>query len=67
MRNGYFRHRIEQIPMPESEIVLDVSGSVSEQLLKNFLRECRHILDSSKVKKRLYKYEQKEKEEETIR
>ena len=50
MRNGYFRHRIEQIPMPESEIVLDVSGSVSEQLLKNFLRECRHILDNSKVK-----------------
>lgn len=50
MRNGYFRHRIEQIPMPESEIVLDVSGSVSEKLLKNFLRECRHILDNSKVK-----------------
>ena len=50
MRNGYFRHRIEQIPMPESEIVLDVSGSVSEQLLKNFLRECRHIIDNSKVK-----------------
>lgn len=50
MRNGYFRHRIEQIPMPESEIVLDVSGSVNEQLLKNFLRECRHILDNSKVK-----------------
>lgn len=50
MRNGYFRHRIEQIPMPETEILLDTSGSVSEVLLKNFLRECKNILDNSKVK-----------------
>ena len=50
MRNGYFRHRIEQVPMPETEILLDVSGSVSEVLLKNFLRECKNIFDSSKVK-----------------
>lgn len=50
MRNGYFRHRIEQIPIPETEILLDTSGSVSEVLLKNFLRECKNILDNSKVK-----------------
>ena len=50
MRNGYFRHRIEQLPMPETEILLDTSGSVSEVLLKNFLRECKNILDNSKVK-----------------
>ena len=50
MRNGYFRHRIEQLPMPEAEILLDTSGSVSEVLLKNFLRECKNILDNSKVK-----------------
>ncbi len=50
MRNGYFRHKIEQIPMPEAEILLDTSGSVSEVLLKNFLRECKNILDNSKVK-----------------
>ena len=50
MRNGYFRHKLEQIPMPEAEIVLDTSGSVSEVLLKNFLRECKNILDNSKVK-----------------
>ena len=50
MRDGYFRHRIEQIPMPETEILLDTSGSVSEVLLKNFLRECKNILDNSKVK-----------------
>ena len=50
MRNGYFRHKVEQIPMPEAEILLDTSGSVSEVLLKNFLRECKNILDNSKVK-----------------
>lgn len=50
MRNGYFRHKLEQIPMPEAEILLDTSGSVSEALLKNFLRECKNILDNSKVK-----------------
>lgn len=49
-RNGYFRHRIQQLPMPETEILLDTSGSVSEVLLKNFLRECKNILDTSKVK-----------------
>ena len=36
--------------MPETEILLDTSGSVSEVLLKNFLRECKNILDTSKVK-----------------
>lgn len=50
MRNGYFRHRIEEIPMLEAEILLDTSGSVSEVLLKNFLRECKNILDNSIVK-----------------
>lgn len=50
MRNGYFRHRIEQIPIVETEILLDTSGSVSEVLLKNFLRECKNILYNSKVK-----------------
>ncbi len=50
MRNGYFRHKLEQIPIPETEIVLDTSDSVSEELLKNFLRECKNIFDNSKVK-----------------
>ena len=49
-RDGFFRHRIEQIPVPETEIVLDTSGSVSEILLRNFLRECKNILENSKVK-----------------
>lgn len=50
MRDGFFRHRLEQIPIPETEIVLDTSGSVSEILLKNFLRECKNILENSRVK-----------------
>ena len=50
MRDGYFKHRLEQIPIPETEILLDTSGSVSETLLKNFLRECKNILNNSRVK-----------------
>lgn len=50
MRNGYFRHRVEEIPIPETEILLDTSDSVSETLLRNFLRECKNILANSKVK-----------------
>ena len=50
MRNGYFRHRVEEIPIPETEILVDTSGSVSEILLRNFLRECKNILANSKVK-----------------
>lgn len=50
MRNGYFRHKLEEIPIPETEILLDTSGSVSETLLRNFLRECKNILANSKVK-----------------
>ena len=50
MRNGFFRHKVEEIPIPETEILLDTSGSVSETLLRNFLRECKNILANSKVK-----------------
>ncbi len=41
MRNDYFRHRIEEVPIPETEILLDTSKSVSEILLRNFLKECK--------------------------
>ena len=50
MRNGYFKYKLEQTFIPETEIVLDTSASVSEELLKNFLRECKNILNASKVK-----------------
>ena len=36
--------------MPETEIVLDTSGSINEILLKNFLRECKNILQHTKLK-----------------
>lgn len=36
--------------MTETEILLETSGSVSEVLLKKFLRECKNILENSKVK-----------------
>ena len=36
--------------MPETEIVLDTSGSINEVLLKNFLRECKNILQHTKLK-----------------
>ena len=36
--------------MPETEIVLDTSGSINETLLKNFLRECKNILQHSRLK-----------------
>ena len=41
---------LEEIPNPETEIILDTSGSVDEELLKNFLKECKNILHSSKIK-----------------
>ena len=34
----------------ETEILLDTSGSIDDTLLRNFLRECKNILKSSKVK-----------------
>lgn len=50
MRDGFFKYRIQEIPIPETEIALDISDSVSEILLKNFLRECKNIIDTSRVK-----------------
>ncbi len=50
VRYGTFRYRINEVPIIETEIVLDTSGSISEKMLKNFLRECRYIIEESKVK-----------------
>jgi len=36
--------------MPETEIVLDTSWSVDDNLLRNFLRECKNILKFSRLK-----------------
>ena len=50
IENGVVIANLEEQPMPETEIVLDTSGSINELLLKNFLRECKNILQHSKVK-----------------
>ena len=50
IENGVVTAYLEEIPRPETEIVLDTSGSIDETLLRNFLRECKNILQTSKVK-----------------
>lgn len=50
IENGVLTPHLEETPKSEVEILLDTSGSVNEELLKNFLRECKNILNVSKVK-----------------
>lgn len=50
VEDGVVTAYLEEIPTPETEIVLDTSGSIDEILLRNFLRECKNILDFSKIK-----------------
>lgn len=50
VENGIVTAHLEELPQPETEIVLDTSGSIDNNLLKNFLRECKNILQTSKVK-----------------
>lgn len=50
IEDGVVIPRLEDLPKPETEIVLDTSGSINTELLKNFLRECKNILQTSKVK-----------------
>ena len=49
VEDGVVTPKLEVFPKPETEIVLDTSGSIDKILLKNFLRECKNILQSSKV------------------
>ena len=50
LEDGIVVANLEEQPMPETEIVLDTSGSINEVLLKNFLRECKNILQHSRLK-----------------
>lgn len=50
IEDGVISANLEEQPMPETEIVLDTSGSINEVLLKNFLRECKNILQHTKLK-----------------
>lgn len=50
IEDGVVSANLEFQPIPETEIVLDTSGSINEVLLKNFLRECKNILPYTKLK-----------------
>lgn len=50
IEDGVVTAYLEVMSRPETEIVLDTSGSIDETLLRNFLRECKNILQTSKVK-----------------
>lgn len=50
VEDGIVTPHLEELPKPETEILLDTSGSIDEDLLRNFLRECKNILATSKVK-----------------
>ena len=50
IEDGVVTAYLEESPRPETEIVLDTSGSIDEGLLRNFLRECKNIFQNSKVK-----------------
>ena len=48
--DGILTPHLEKQPKSETEIVLDTSASIDEDLLRNFLRECKNIINTSKVK-----------------
>lgn len=50
IENGVLTVNIEEIEVPETEILLDTSDSINEKLLRNFLRECKNIMCYSKIK-----------------
>ena len=50
IEDGVLTSHLEEFPKCETEIVLDTSGSVNEELLKCFLKECKNILQTSLVK-----------------
>ena len=50
LEDGVDSANLEEQPRPETEIVIDTSGSINEVLLKNFLRECKNILQHTKLK-----------------
>lgn len=47
---GVLTPHLEEQPQPETEILIDTSGSVSNNLVRNFLRECKALLQTSKIK-----------------
>ena len=54
IEDGLVVANLEEQAIPETEIVLDTSGSINEILLMKFLRECKNILKHSKLKVRCF-------------
>lgn len=50
IEDGVLSANLLEFPVPETEIVLDTSGSINSTLLRNFLKECKNILQNSRVK-----------------
>lgn len=50
IEDGVVTPYLEDIPKSETEIVLDTSGSIEKTLLRNFLRECKNVLQTSKIR-----------------
>lgn len=50
IEDGVVIPSLEEFPKPETEIILDTSGSIDEKLLRNFLRECKNIFKASNLK-----------------
>ena len=50
IENGVVNPVLEQHPISTTEILLDTSGSINEELLRSFLRECKNILKVSKLR-----------------
>ena len=50
IEDGVVTPQLEKYFVSDTEIVLDTSGSIDSELLKNFLRECKNILLYSRMK-----------------
>ena len=50
IENGIVTPNLKEIPIPETEIVLDTSASITRETLITFLRECKNILKYTKLK-----------------
>ena len=50
IEDGVVSAKLEEESYPETEIVLDTSGSIDRELLRTFLKECKNIIQNSRVK-----------------
>lgn len=46
---GVLVPRLHKMAYPRTEILLDTSGSIDEEMLRNFLRECKYILQNTEM------------------